>query len=84
MLRAPKPRSNESAAQGGPAAVGIAAFAVVCCAALPLLAALAGSLALGTLLGVGAGIGALALLVMLVVLRTRRRKAGETRPFIDR
>lgn len=69
---------KESAARGGPAAVGIAAFAVVCCAAFPLLAALAGGVALGTILGVGAGLVAAAVLVGLIVVRARRRRACQT------
>ena len=61
----------------GLAALGIAAFAIVCCAALPLLAALAGSVAIGTVLGVGAGLVAAVLLVGLVVALVRRRRACE-------
>lgn len=71
--------SNDSQPLGGVAALGIAAFAVACCAALPLLAALAGSVAVGTVLGVGAGLAAAALLGGLVVARARPRRAGEPR-----
>jgi hypothetical protein len=61
----------------GLAALGIAAFAVVCCTALPLLAALAGSVAIGTVLGVGAGLVAAVVLVGLALARVRRRRACE-------
>ncbi len=57
-------------------AIGVAAFAIVCCAGLPLLAALAGSVAIGTVVGVGAGIVAAVLLAAAVSLRSRRRKAS--------
>jgi hypothetical protein len=57
----------------GAAGVGAVALAIGCCAAAPLLVALAGSIAVGTLLGIGAGAIALILLVALVVLRARRR-----------
>lgn len=40
----------------GIAALGIAVVAVGCCAGVPLVAALASSVAVGALLGVGAGI----------------------------
>ena len=62
-----------SPSQSGLAALGIAAVAIVCCAALPLLAALAGGVALGALLGVGAGVVAAVLLVGTVVARSRKR-----------
>lgn len=66
--------SKRSPPQGGLAAVGVAAFAVACCASLPLLVAVAGSVAIGTVLGVGAGVVAGLLLVALVVARVRRRR----------
>lgn len=67
--------SNDSQPPGGLAALGIAAFAVICCAALPLLVALAGGVAIGTVLGIGAGLVAAALLGSVVVARARRRRA---------
>ena len=52
-----------------------------CCASLPLIVALAGSVAIGTLLGVGGGILAFAALVTLTVIRVRaRRRAGAPCP----
>jgi biotin transporter BioY len=59
-----------SVRRNGLAAVAVAVFAVLCCAGLPLLAALVGGVALGTLLGVGAGV--LAALVIGVALAARR------------
>lgn len=63
-----------SGANDGLAAVVIAAFAIACCAALPLLATLAGSVALATILGIGAGVVAMAVLVALIVSRQRARR----------
>ena len=57
--------------RNGLAAAAVAVFAVLCCAGLPLLAALAGGVALGTLLGVGAGV--LGALVIATVLNARAR-----------
>ena len=51
---------GKRSAQGGLATAGVAALAVVCCAALPLVIALAGSVAIGTVLGVGVGVAAAA------------------------
>lgn len=74
-------RSNEKGvAKGGLAGVGLAAFMVVCCAAFPLLAAFAGSVALGAALGVGAGVVALLVLGGLVVAAARRRRVCEAEP----
>jgi Flp pilus assembly protein TadB len=67
--------SKRSPPQGGLAAVGVAAFVVACCAALPLLVAFAGSVAIAAVLGAGAGLVAGLLLVALVVARARRRRA---------
>ncbi|MCA1699057.1 MAG: hypothetical protein LC790_09220 [Actinobacteria bacterium] len=58
----------------GLAGLGIAAFAVVCCAGLPLLAGLLGGIALGSVLGVG--VGALAVVIVsVIVARGRRQRA---------
>ena len=57
-------------AKTGVAAVGVAAFAVLCCAGAPLLVAVASSVALGTVLGVATGVVALVALTALVVVRT--------------
>ena len=59
----------------GWAAAGIGVLAVACCAGLPLLVGLAGGLALGTVLGVGAGVLAVGVLMALALVRLRRRRA---------
>lgn len=47
---------------------------MVCCAAAPLLVGVLGGIALGSLLGVAAGIIAVIGVTALVVVRTRRRR----------
>lgn len=64
-------------AGGRLAAVGVAALAVICCATLPLLAALLGSFALGSVLGLGAAVAAALGVLALVLVRARRQQAGE-------
>lgn len=59
-------------ARGGIAALAIAGIAVACCAALPLLLALAGGVAVAIVLGLGAGLVAAVLLGAWVVDRERR------------
>jgi Flp pilus assembly protein TadB len=65
-----------SSSKTGLASLGIAALAVLCCAAVPLLAAVAGGLALGALVGVAAGVVAVLVLVALIVAWTRRRRTS--------
>jgi hypothetical protein len=63
----------------GLAALAFAVVAVACCAGLPLMLALAASAGVGTMLGIGAGIVAAALLVgAVVILAVRRRGAYQT------
>jgi len=71
-------RPSPSGAKGAVAAIAITVFAVVCCAGLPLLAAAAGSVALGSAIGAGAGIAATATLVAVVIVRVERRPACRT------
>jgi hypothetical protein len=59
----------------GVAGLGVLALVVGCCGALPLAVAIAGGVALGALLGVGAGAVALIAVVSLIVVRARRRSA---------
>jgi hypothetical protein len=70
------PRESSNA-WAGLAGVGVVALAIGCCGALPLAVAIAGSVAIGTVLGVAAGAVALIVLVTLVVVRVRRRSACE-------
>jgi hypothetical protein len=44
---------------------------------VPVVAALAGTIAIGTILGVGAGAAALIVIAALMVVRLRRRKTCE-------
>ena len=66
---------GETRSKGGLAAVGLGALAVVCCAGGPLIVALIGGIALGTVFGVGAGVLAVSLLAALVIGRVRGRRA---------
>lgn len=68
-----------SGAKGGIALLGVGALMVACCAAAPLLVVLAGSLTIGALAGVAAGVLALVALAGAVVF-LRRRRACETPP----
>lgn len=72
MTQSEQRHRNGSGAKGDIALIGVAALMVVCCAAVPLLLVLAGSLAIGVLAGVGAGVLALVLTGAVVVLRRRR------------
>lgn len=70
----------ESGARGGLAAVGIAAFAIGCCASAPLLVGLAGGIAATTLVGAGATLlASLMLMAVLVLVVRRRRRACDAR-----
>ncbi len=65
---------KEPGGGGALAVAGVGVLAVVCCAAFPLFAVVLGSVAVGSVLGVGAGIlGAVGLLA-LVLARARRRR----------
>ena len=59
----------------GLAGVAAAALAVVCCAAGPLLLAWVGSVAVGALVGIGAGVAVL--VSALTVLYLRRRSGTD-------
>jgi hypothetical protein len=72
-------RPPGDSAGSGPAALGIAVVAIVCCAGLPLLLVLAASVGIGTVLGIAGGIVAAALLVGAVVILTIRRRAPHGR-----
>jgi hypothetical protein len=68
-------RPSNTVAKGGLAGVGIAILAVVCCGAIPLLAATFSALALGALLGIAGGVVGVAALMAVVVVRAGRRRA---------
>ena len=69
---------SERRGRTGVLAVGTAAFAVLCCAGLPLVASLVGGLTLAGVLGVSAGvlIAAAAVATAVVAFRTRRRRSA--------
>ena len=73
-----KPEGSQHSPKMGLAALGIGAFAVVCCAGLPLVAGVLGGVALGSVLGVGAGALAVIVVIVLVVARARRQRACAT------
>jgi hypothetical protein len=56
--------------------IAVAVLAVACCVGGPLLVALASTVALGTVLGIGAGVLSLGVMSALVLLRARRRRAA--------
>lgn len=71
------PRAGRrSPARGGLAGAGIAALAVVCCAALPALAAVAGSIAVGIQIGAAGAILAAFAGAAVLAVRVRRRRSG--------
>ena len=72
------PEGSQNSPKMGLAALGIGAFAVVCCAGLPLVAGVLGGVALGSVLGVGAGALAVIVVIVLVVARARRQRACAT------
>jgi len=78
MLMNDKPEGSQNSPKIGLAALGIGAFAVVCCAGLPLVAGVLGGVALGSVLGVGAGALAVIVVIVLVVARARRQRACAT------
>jgi len=78
MLMNDKPEGSQNSPKMGLAALGIGAFAVVCCAGLPLVAGVLGGVALGSVLGVGAGALAVIVVIVLVAARARRQRACAT------
>ncbi len=64
----------------GLAGVGAVALAIGCCGVLPIAVVLASTVAVGALLGIGAGLIALIAIVAIVVVRARRRAASESPP----
>jgi len=64
----------------GLAGIAAAALAVLCCAAGPLLIAWVGSVAVGALLGIGAGVAVLIVAVTLLFLRRRSSSHKQATP----
>ena len=63
-----------SGSRTGLAAATVGLVAVVCCAGAPLIAGLVGGIAVGSVLGVGAGVLALIVVAAVVAWRARRRR----------
>jgi hypothetical protein len=76
LMRERSPRDARAPARDGLAGLAIAAVAVGCCAGLPLLLAVASTVAIGTLLGVAAGIVAIAAAAIGGALWGRRRRVA--------
>lgn len=71
-----RPTRRRNAADAAVATLGVAALAIVCCAALLLGGGLAGSAAIGTLLGGAAWIVAAGLILRAVAITLRSRRAS--------
>jgi hypothetical protein len=72
------PRSPQQFGNDGLAAFAIGVLAIGCCAGPALIAALAGGVAAGTLLGIGAApIGVVALIGLIALVVRARRHACE-------
>ncbi len=79
-----EPKGSATGPKAGLATAGLGVLAVVCCAGGPLIAGAFGSIAIGGILGVGAGVLAVVVVSALIVLRVRHRRArtvphGQTR-----
>ena len=61
----------------GLTALAMAAVAVVCCAGAPVLAGLLGGVALGSVLGAGAGVLAVAVVLAVVAMHWRRGRTED-------
>lgn len=66
---------NPGPPKAGLAAIAVAAAAMLCCVAAPLLTGALGGLALGSVFGVGVGVLAISLLLAFIVVRLLRRRA---------
>jgi len=77
---AASPSGPERHGTTGVVVVGAAAFAVFCCAGLPLVASLLGGLTLAGVLGVSGGvlIATAAVATVVVLLRARHRRASQS------
>lgn len=69
--------------RGGAVGAGVAAVAIVCCAAWPVLLTLLGGISVAAALGVGAGVLALIGGAAGVVVLVRRRRARRTSEMDD-
>jgi hypothetical protein len=75
MLMNHAPKESQTGPQTGLAAAGLGVLAVVCCAGAPLIAGALGGIAVGGLLGAGAGVLTVVAVSALIVGRIRHRHA---------
>ncbi len=69
------PKKLQTGPKAGLATAGLGVLAVVCCAGGPLVAGALGSIAVGGVLGVGAGVFTVVVVSALIVGRIRHRHA---------
>lgn len=69
------PEKSQTGSKAGVAAAGLGVLAVVCCAGAPLIAGALGGIAVGGLLGAGAGVLTVLVVSALIVGRMRHRHA---------
>ena len=69
------PKTSKTGPKAGLATAGLGVLAVVCCAGAPLIAGALGSIAVGGLLGAGAGVLTVVVVGALIVGRIRHRHA---------
>jgi len=75
MLMNHTPNEVQTGPKAGLATAGLGVLAVVCCAGAPLIAGALGSIAVGGLLGAGAGVLTVVVVSALIVGRIRHRHA---------
>jgi hypothetical protein len=71
MLMNHTPQKSQSGPKAGLATAGVGVLAVVCCAGAPLIAGALGGIAVGGLLGAGAGVLTVAVVSVLTAGRIR-------------
>jgi len=71
MLMNHTPQKSQNGSKAGLATAGVGVLAVVCCAGAPLIAGALGGIAVGGLLGAGAGVLTVAVVGALIVGRIR-------------
>jgi len=75
MLMNHTPKESPTGPKAGLATAGVGVLAVVCCAGAPLIAGALGGIAVGGVLGVGAGVLTVVVVSALIVGRIRHRRA---------
>jgi len=75
MLMNDTPKASKTGPKAGLATAGLGVLAVVCCAGAPLIAGALGSIAVGGVMGVGAGVLTVVVVSGLIVGLIRHRRA---------